>query len=165
VGKIAGEFAEGAEFFCLLLDAGDFANAIQKCGDDTLSHRGNSLEHCRELVLVDEKSPDRADCEPLSTGGLHARERKQAGHLPGAADEELHGPTALAADVDLSFEDEDHAVGRLALFEEDVAGLRNDLFAMLRKPETIFERKTLERSDALERSRDVLSGRWTGRRG
>jgi hypothetical protein len=67
--------------------------------------------------------------------------------------------------VDLSFEYEDHAVGGLALFEEDVAGLGDDFLAMLREPQAIFEWESLERSDALERSRDVLSGRWTGRRG
>jgi len=101
----------------------------------------------------------------LAAGRFHAREREQAGHLPGAADEKLHGTPALAANVDLSFEDEDHAIGRLAFFEENVSRLCHDFFAMLREPEAIFEWESLERSDALERCRNVLSGRWTGRRG
>jgi len=114
---------------------------------------------------MNQQSPDGADREPLTARGLHAREREQASHLAGSADKQLHGAAALTADVNLPFEDQDHPVGWLAFFEENVSGLRNDFFAMLRKPEAVFEGEPLERRDALKRGRDILSGRGTGRRG
>ncbi len=52
VGQIAGELAESGELFSLLLDAGDFADAIEQRGDDALRHGGNGLEHLREDVSL-----------------------------------------------------------------------------------------------------------------
>jgi hypothetical protein len=40
VGEVAGELAEGGEFFALLLDAGDFADAVEESGDDALAIEG-----------------------------------------------------------------------------------------------------------------------------
>ena len=37
-----------------------------------------------------------------------------------------------------------------AFFKEYVAGLRDDLFAVLREPEAVFEGKSLQRNDAIE---------------
>src|SRR5580698_7523775 len=34
VGKVAGEFAEGSQLLALLLNTGDFADAIEQGGDD-----------------------------------------------------------------------------------------------------------------------------------
>ena len=112
-----------------------------------------------------EERPHGRDGESLAAGGLHAREGKQAGHLTGAAYEQLHWSAALPTHVNFTFEDEDHAIGGLAFFEEDVAGLRDDLFAMLREPQAIFKRQALQGADTIECSRDGFSGCRTGRRG
>jgi hypothetical protein len=45
--------------------------------------------------------------------------------------------------VYFAFKDKDHAIGGLALFKEDVSGLSDNLFAVLREPETVFERQAL----------------------
>jgi hypothetical protein len=67
--------------------------------------------------------------------------------------------------VNFTFKDQNHAIGRLAFFKQDVARLRDDLFAVLGEPEAIFKRESLERADSIESSRDGFSGRGTGRCG
>ena len=143
MGQIAGELAEGGELFGLLLDAGHLAHAVKQSGDDALGHGGNGREHLGEFLLHDEQGPDWRDRETLAARRLHARERQQSRHLSRAADEQLHRSAALPAHVNLTFEDKDHAIGWLALFEQDVSRLRDDLLAMLREPEAIFKRQAL----------------------
>jgi hypothetical protein len=63
--------------------------------------------------------------------------------LSGAADEQLHWTATLTANVNFTLKDEDHSVGWLAFFKQDVAGLRYDFFAVLCKPEAIFKRESL----------------------
>jgi hypothetical protein len=85
--------------------------------------------------------------------------------LASAANEELHGDAALPANVYLAFKDEEHAIRGLALFEEDVSRLRDDLLSVPGEPEAIFKRQTLQRRNAIERSRDGFDWGRTGRRG
>ena len=89
VREIASQFAQGSELFSLLLDAGDFAHAIEEGGDDALRHGGNGREHRRKLGFIDKQRPYRSNGEALAAVELHAREGQQARHLPGAADEQV----------------------------------------------------------------------------
>ena len=68
------------------------------------------------------EDPAIGDSEALAAIAFHARERQQAGHLAGAADEQGHGAAVLAAHVDLALEDEHHLLGRGAFLEENFAG-------------------------------------------
>jgi hypothetical protein len=40
VGQVAGQLAERGEFLALLLDARDFADAVEQSGDDALAEEG-----------------------------------------------------------------------------------------------------------------------------
>ena len=88
VGKISGQLAEGVELFGLLLEAGDFADAIEQNGDAALPHRGHRAKHLGKHLAVEIERPDIGDDVSVSAVGLHAREGKQAGDLAGAANEE-----------------------------------------------------------------------------
>ena len=48
MGQVAGQLAQGGELFSLLLDARDFADAVEQRGNDALGHGGNGLKHLRE---------------------------------------------------------------------------------------------------------------------
>ena len=57
VGQVAGQLAEGGKLFSLLLDAGDFAHAVEQGGDDALGHGGDGLEHLRKDELGESAAP------------------------------------------------------------------------------------------------------------
>ena len=48
VRQVTRKFAQGRELLGLLLDAGDFADAVEQGGDHALRHAGNGLEHGRK---------------------------------------------------------------------------------------------------------------------
>jgi hypothetical protein len=64
--------------------------------------------------------------------------------------------------VNLSLENQDHSICRIAFFKEDVAGLRNDLVGMAGEPEAIFKGQTLKRDNAIDRGRNRFGRRRTG---
>jgi hypothetical protein len=98
----------------------------------------------------------------LATEALHARERQKASHLTSSADKERHRAiVVLTAHMNLAFENQKHSVCRSTFFPEDAARLSDDLFAVPRKPEPLFIRETVERSDALERRCNLFDGCWT----
>ena len=49
VGQVAGELAESTKLLCLLLDAGDFADAIEERRDHALPHGRDGENHLVEL--------------------------------------------------------------------------------------------------------------------
>jgi len=74
--------------------------------------------------------------------------------LARSSDEKLHWAAAIASDVNLALENQDHSICRITFFKEDVAGLGNYLFAMACEPEAIFKGQTLEWYNAIDRSRN-----------
>ncbi len=86
--EIAGELAECVELFGLLLQAGDFAHAVEQDGDAALRHRGNGSQHLREDGLWKVESPCVGNDIAVAAVGLHAREGQEPGDLSGAADKE-----------------------------------------------------------------------------
>ncbi len=105
VGEVGGELAQCAEFFALLLDAGNFANAVEEGGDDALAEGGDGGQHLRKYGFVKDEAPTLLCGESLASVTGHARVGEQAGHLAAAADEEGHGAGARTADVELALED------------------------------------------------------------
>ncbi len=165
VGQVAGEFTERGELFSLLLDAGYFAHAVEQRGDYALGHGRDGLKHLRKDGLGNDERPDRRDGEALPAVGLHAREGEYAGHLSCAADEQGHGATMLAADMNLAFEDKDHVLGRGAFFKEDIAGVGDELLAVASEPEAVFKGQAMERADAFEGLGDLFGRRGQDGRG
>src|SRR5579863_2131610 len=127
--QIAGEFAKRCELLSLLLDARHFAHPVKESGDDALRHGGNGRKHLREFIFHYQEGPDWRDGETLAARRFHPREGQQSRHLSRAADKELHRTAALPAHLNLALENKDHAIRGLALFEKNVAGLRDDLLA------------------------------------
>ena len=162
VRQISGQLTESRELFSLLLNARDFADAVEQRGDNALRHGGDGREHFRENRAMNQQRPDRRDGESLAAVALHAREGQQAGHLPGAADKQRHGAAVLAAHMNLAFEDEDHVLGRSAFLEENVARIGDVFLAVTREPQTIFKRKAVERADVIDGFRDFFKRRGSG---
>ena len=164
VGEVAGEFAEGGEFFCLLLHAGDFADAIEQGGDAALRHGGDGLEHGGEERLMDGEGPAFADGDAVATVRLHAREGELAGHLAGAADEEGDGAGVAAADLDLTAEDELEAIAGSALKEDDGTVFADELIAVGGEPGVLLVGEAIERRDGTQGLDDLGDGCGAGRR-
>ena len=70
--EIPGQLAQGCELFRLLLNACDFADAIEQCGDDALRHRGDGLEHLRKNRAVNQQRPDGRNGKSLAAVAFHA---------------------------------------------------------------------------------------------
>uniref|UniRef100_E6QI92 Uncharacterized protein n=1 Tax=mine drainage metagenome TaxID=410659 RepID=E6QI92_9ZZZZ len=163
VGEIAGELAEGGEFFALLLDASDLADAVEEGVDGALAERGDGLHHLREHGFVEQERPDRLDGEALATVACHAGKRQEAGHLSCASDEERHRTGALASDVDFALEDEDHLLGGHAFFKEGVAGLDAYFLTMTCQPLALTVAEAVERDDVIDGFGDLEElGRLVG---
>jgi len=109
------------------------------------------------------RDPAIGDGESLAAVAFHAGKGQQAGHLPGAADEQGHGAAVLAADMDFAPEDEHHVLGWCAFFKEDLTGSGNQLTAVMGEPETVFQSQAVQRADAVDGFRDFFGGSRTGR--
>ena len=167
MGEIGGELAESVEFFRLLLDAGDFADAVQQNGDAALGHGWDGGEHLGEERVGDIERPDGADCEAFAAVVLHAREGKLAGHGAGAADEESDVACMAAAHLNLAAEDEVHIVGRVVVAEENGAVGADALVAVGREPGVFLFGKAVELGDGAESGDDLRERRglcgWAGK--
>ena len=166
MGEIRGELAESVEFFGLLLNARDFADAIKQHRDAALGHGRNRGEHLGEESVGDIERPDGADGEAFAAVVLHAREGKLAGHGAGAADEEGDVACAPAPYLDLAAEDEVHVVGRVVFAEEDGTVWADTLVAVGCEPGVFLFTQAVERADGAE-SGDNLGDRrglcgWAG---
>jgi len=113
---------------------------------------------------VNEERPHRRSGKALPAVALHAREGQQAGHLPGAANKQRHGAAVLAAHMDLPFEEKHHPLRRSAFFKQHIAGVGHKLLAVPGQPQAVFQRQPVQRTNALQGSRNLFSGRGTGRR-
>ena len=156
VRQVAGELAEGIELFSLLLDSGNFTDAVEERGDDALGHGRDGLKHLGEQGFGNEESPDGGDRESLAAVGFHAGEGEDTGHLSCAANEQSHGAAVLAAHVDFAFEDEDHVRGLSALFEENIAGVGDELLSVVGEPEAFFQRQVVEWANAQKSVGDLV---------
>ena len=130
VREIGGELAKRVELFRLLFHTRDFADSIHHRRDDTLRHGRDGSKHRREEALVNLKRPAGSDGVAIAAVGLHAREGELAGHCASAADPHGHGAAIVAAHVDLTFEDEDHAVSGTTFSEDHGAVFADALFAV-----------------------------------
>jgi hypothetical protein len=60
--------------------------------------------------------------------------------LTSTTDEKLHRAAALPAHVNLALQDENHPIGRSALFKKNLARLPDNFFSMARQPQPVFQR-------------------------
>ena len=70
----------------------------------------------------------------------------------------------LALNVDFALEDEDHAIGGRAFFEQDFSLLRDQFLAVPGEPQAVFHSHSLQRSDPLQGGGNFFDRRRTGRR-
>ncbi len=88
--------------------------------------------------------PAGSDGVAITAVGLHARKGELAGHGTGAADPQRHGAAVVAAHVNLTLEDEDHAVGWAAFSEDHRAIFADALFAVGGEPAILVFGKAVE---------------------
>ena len=158
VAEVGGELAERVEFFRLLLDAGDLADAVKQNRDTALGHRRDGSEHLGKEGIGDVERPDGPDREAFAAVVLHAREGKLAGHGAGAPDEERDVACMTAAHLHLAAEDEVHIVGRVVVAEENGAVGADALGAVRREPQVLFLSEAVELGDGAERSDNFWDG-------
>ena len=154
--EIAGQFAQRVQLLGLLLDACDFTHAVQERGDGALRHRGNGCEHGREQGPVKAKRQDVADREADPAVCLHARERHEAGNLPGTPDKERQAAVVLSLDMDFTMQQEHHRCSRLPLMEQDVSRGSYMHGAMVGKPAVFGSGEPLQGCEFFKRDDKLL---------
>jgi hypothetical protein len=162
VGEIGSEFAEGGEFFGLLLHAGDLADAVEQDGDAALSHGGDGSEHVGEELFREGESPCGTDGEAVSSPGFHSGERKFSSHLASATDEEAGRTGVAPANLDLAGEDDVHAVAGASLQEEEGAVCADEFGAMGGEPGVVLVAEAIEGWDGAEGFDDSWERRGLG---
>jgi hypothetical protein len=60
--------------------------------------------------------------------------------------------------MNLSFEDEDHLVGRRTLLKENISGIAEKLLSVAREPKSVFEGQAMQRPNALQSLGDLFDG-------
>src|ERR1700733_5864567 len=162
MAEVRGEFAEGVEFFRLLLNAGDLADPIEQHGDAALAHGGDGGEHLGEQSVGNVERPDRTETEALTAIVLHTREGKLAGHRACTPDEQSDIASMTSAHLHLAAQNKVHIVRGVIVTEEDGAVGTDSLRAMSRKPCVLFFGQAIELSDGAESGDDLRDRRRLG---
>ena len=151
MGEIAGQLAKCRQLLGLLLKARHLTHPVEQGADAALAHGRDGLQHGVKLQMVEREHPDLTDCVADSAIGLHARERKVPGNLPGAADEESRGTALRAAKVHFASEQQDHGSRRISVAKERDAIVDAALTAVPRQPGKLIRFETLKSTDFLQR--------------
>ena len=148
VREASRQFAEGRQFFPLLLLPGDISNAVGEQSHQALRKLRHALKQFRELACG---KRERAHGEDRAHGhgeSLHSGKRQHAGNVAraGGVDRAVGG-AALAASPQFPFEYDEHDVSRSAFRHRGFAHGGAPLFALRDKPFEIVPGLIRERQD------------------
>ena len=142
------KFSQRSQAVALLLHASGFANSVGHQADEALGqfrHLLHKIGKKRRRKTQDRGVGDGAHAHRKL---LHSRKGQHPGHVARLYREHDRFATDFAPRLELSFEDDKHGVGGIALAKVGVAGLETQLFRMAEKPGDLIVRQIGECRDA-----------------